>query len=114
VCGPGLQEADGVSEQFETSADAQLIDAVAEAVVTPPSREGRAAILNDLVQEIDEVVRWRHTEEADEEEVRSLEAVVTAASQHLERMNDDDGPAGVPIRERHLDPDPVEDLPQAG
>jgi uncharacterized protein YkwD len=77
-----------MEEEFESTADAQLIDAVAEAVVTPPDREARAAVLNDLVQEIDEVVKWRHAEESDVAEVESLETVVQAAAQHLARMHD--------------------------
>ena len=64
-----------------------LVDALTEAVVLPPSAAERAAIINQVVHEIDDVVKWRHTFEGDERELQSLQTVVEAASRHLNSMH---------------------------
>ena len=63
-----------------------LLDGIAEAVVLPSTSRDRAEVIHTLVQEIDEVVRWRHVLDEGDAEVQSLETIVLAASQHLERM----------------------------
>ena len=70
--------------------DAQLVDALTEAVALAPTREARAAVISDLVNEIDEVVKWRNAAEADTEEVVSVETLVEAATGHADRMHEAD------------------------
>jgi len=77
---------DGIKRPLEVG----LVDALTEAVVLPPSRAERAAIINQVVHEIDDVVKWRHTFDGDERELQSLQTVVEAASQHLNSMHDAD------------------------
>lgn len=70
--------------------DAQLVDALTEAVALAPTREARAAVISDLVNEIDEVVKWRNTVEGDTQEVVSVETLVDAATDHADRMHEAD------------------------
>jgi hypothetical protein len=65
-----------------------MLDAITEAVVKPEDPKVRAEVISDLVQEIDEVVKWRHATDGDLEELRSLQEVVDAATKHVERMSE--------------------------
>lgn len=65
---------------------AELVDEITEAVVKPADPSVRAQVIDELVHEVDEAVKWRHQDEPGGQEERSLAPLVEAAAAHRERM----------------------------
>lgn len=72
---------------------ADLIDGITEAVVKPADPSVRAAVIADLVHEVDEAVKWRHELDPGKEEEQSVGKLVEAAASHQQRMDEMDGSA---------------------
>lgn len=87
---------------------AELVDEITEAVVKPTDARVRAQVITELVHEVDEAVKWRHQQDPDGQEERSLAPLVEAAAAHQERMEtlgdvgdreeDPEHPRGTPQR----------------
>ena len=66
---------------------ADVIDAVSEAVAAPPTPAARAAVIADLVTEMYATVQWRLGDVNADDELGSLQQVVTEVAAHVERMS---------------------------
>jgi hypothetical protein len=65
----------------------EVIDALAEAVLSPPDPLARAVAIGNVVRELYDTLQWLHGADGGNEEVRSLLRVVEEAQQHQLRMN---------------------------
>ncbi|HEX8510799.1 MAG TPA: hypothetical protein VF635_15035 [Propionibacteriaceae bacterium] len=79
--------------QYDQGLSADLLDGLTEAVVKPADPRVRAKVIRELVHEVDEAVRWRHSADPGGQEEQSLAALVDAAAGHQERMAELSDPA---------------------
>lgn len=93
---------------------AELMDEITEAVVKPTDARVRAKVINELVHEVDEAVKWRHQHHPDGQEERSLVGLVDAAQAHQERMENLGDDVGSEDGENGSDSPPRRGAPKGG
>jgi len=98
-----------MSDSDDHALSAELIDEITEAVVKPADPRDRAEVIVDLVNEVDQAVKWRHQLHPDGQEERSLAPLVEAAADHRGRMeglgedpDSEDEPKAAPTAPRRV------------